>query len=36
MIALNPVIKLVYIAGMLAGRLEIIPVLMIFSSRTWK
>lgn len=36
MIALNPVIKLAYIAGMLAGRLEIIPVLMIFSSRTWK
>jgi trk system potassium uptake protein TrkH len=36
MIQLNPFIKLVYIAGMLAGRLEIIPVLMLFSGRTWK
>jgi trk system potassium uptake protein TrkH len=36
MAALNPAIKLVYIAGMLAGRLEIIPLLMLFSRRTWE
>lgn len=36
MARLSPVIKLTYIAGMLAGRLEIIPVLMLFSGRTWK
>ena len=36
MAQLHPVTKLVYIAGMLAGRLEIIPVLMLFSSRAWK
>lgn len=36
MARLHPVIKLVYIAGMLAGRLEIIPILMLFSGRTWK
>jgi trk system potassium uptake protein TrkH len=33
---LNPVIKIVYIFGMLAGRLEILPVLLIFSSRAWR
>ena len=33
---LHPLIKLVYIAGMLAGRLELIPVLMLLSPRTWK
>ena len=33
---LNPVIKLVYIIGMLAGRLEILPVLIIFSSKSWR
>ena len=36
MTQLNPIIKLVYIAGMLAGRLEIIPILMLFSGHTWK
>ncbi len=36
MARLHPVTKLVYIVGMLAGRLEIIPVLMLFSSRAWK
>ncbi len=36
MARLSPVIKLVYIAGMLAGRLEIVPVLMLFSGRAWQ
>ncbi|KPJ74328.1 cation transporter [candidate division TA06 bacterium DG_78] len=33
---LNPVIKIVYIFGMLAGRLEILPVLLIFSPKAWR
>jgi trk system potassium uptake protein TrkH len=33
---LHPAIKMVYIFGMLAGRLEILPVLLIFSSKVWK
>ena len=33
---LNPLIKLMYIFGMLAGRLEILPVLLLFSPRAWK
>lgn len=33
---LNPVIKITYIFGMLAGRLEIVPVLLLFSRRAWK
>ena len=33
---LHPVIKITYIFGMLAGRLEIIPVLLLFSRRAWK
>jgi len=36
MIALHPLIKIVYILGMLAGRLEILPVLLLFSRRTWR
>jgi trk system potassium uptake protein TrkH len=36
MAQLDPVIKIVYIFGMLAGRLEILPVLLIFSSRAWR
>jgi trk system potassium uptake protein TrkH len=32
---LHSVIKVVYIFGMLAGRLEILPVLLIFSRRVW-
>ena len=36
MTQLDPVVKLTYIAGMLAGRLEILPILMLFSRRTWK
>jgi trk system potassium uptake protein TrkH len=33
---LHPVIKLVYIFGMLAGRLEILPVLMLFNRKAWR
>ncbi len=33
---LHPVIKITYIVGMLAGRLEILPVLLIFSPRAWR
>ncbi|HDL64187.1 MAG TPA: TrkH family potassium uptake protein, partial [Proteobacteria bacterium] len=33
---LNPVIKITYIFGMLAGRLEIIPVLLLFSRKAWR
>jgi len=36
MAELDPIIKLVYIAGMLAGRLEIVPVLILLSGRAWK
>jgi trk system potassium uptake protein TrkH len=36
MIKLSPVVKLTYIIGMLAGRLEILPVLMLFFKKTWK
>ncbi len=36
MISLSPVIKLTYIFGMLAGRLEILPVLLLFTRRAWK
>jgi trk system potassium uptake protein TrkH len=34
--ALNPLIKIVYIFGMLAGRLEILPLLLLFSPRAWR
>lgn len=33
---LHPIIKIVYIIGMLAGRLEILPVLLLFSRRAWR
>ncbi len=33
---LHPFIKIVYIFGMLAGRLEILPVLLLFSRRAWQ
>lgn len=33
---LNPIIKITYILGMLAGRLEILPVLLLFSPRAWR
>jgi len=36
MAALHPLIKLTYIVGMLAGRLEVLPVLMLLSPRAWK
>ena len=36
MAALHPIIKLVYIVGMLAGRLEILPLLLLVSRRTWR
>ena len=36
MAALHPVVKLTYILGMLAGRLEIIPVFIIFSRKFFK
>jgi trk system potassium uptake protein TrkH len=36
MASLNPVIKIIYILGMLAGRLEILPVLLLFSMRAWR
>ncbi|MDD3626523.1 MAG: TrkH family potassium uptake protein [bacterium] len=35
-ISLHPVIKITYIFGMLAGRLEIIPVLIIFKKKFFK
>lgn len=35
MINLNPIIKLTYIFGMLAGRLEILPVLLLFYRKAW-
>ncbi len=36
MIELHPLTKIVYIIGMLAGRLEILPILMLLSRRTWR
>jgi trk system potassium uptake protein TrkH len=33
---LPAIIKLTYITGMLAGRLEILPVLLILSPRAWR
>lgn len=33
---LHPIIRITYIIGMLAGRLEILPVLLLFSRRAWK
>jgi trk system potassium uptake protein TrkH len=35
MASFNPLIKIVYIGGMLAGRLEILPVLLLLSPRAW-
>jgi trk system potassium uptake protein TrkH len=34
--ALHPAIKLTYMFGMLAGRLEIIPLALLFSRRAWR
>ena len=36
MAQLHPGIKIVYILGMLAGRLEILPLLLLLSPRTWR
>jgi len=36
MAALHPLVKIVYIFGMLAGRLEILPLLLLFRHRTWR
>ncbi len=36
MIKIHPVVKITYILGMLAGRLEILPVLLLFTPRAWK
>ena len=33
---MGPAVKITYILGMLAGRLEILPVLLLFSSRAWR
>jgi len=36
MIRIHPLVKLTYIVGMLAGRLEILPVLLLFSGKAWR
>lgn len=36
MTAIHPVVKITYILGMLAGRLEILPVLLLFSRKAWQ
>jgi len=36
MTELHPLVKITYIVGMLAGRLEILPILMLFSRRAWR
>jgi len=36
MINIHPVIKVTYIFGMLAGRLEILPVLLLLSPKAWR
>jgi len=36
MTELHPLVKITYIIGMLAGRLEVLPVLMLFSRRAWR
>jgi len=35
LVLLHPVVKIVYILGMVAGRLEILPVLLLFNRRAW-
>lgn len=36
MMSIHPVVKITYIFGMLAGRLEILPVLLLFSAKAWR
>ena len=35
MASLSPIIKLTYIFGMLAGRLEILPLMVLFNRKAW-
>ena len=35
MASLHPIVKVTYILGMLAGRLEILPVMLLFSRKAW-
>lgn len=35
MIKIHPVVKITYIFGMLAGRLEILPLMLMFSKKAW-
>ncbi|MEF8725672.1 MAG: TrkH family potassium uptake protein [Candidatus Bipolaricaulota bacterium] len=34
--SLHPIIKITYTIGMLAGRLEILPILLLFSRKVWR
>lgn len=34
--SIHPIVKIVYILGMLAGRLEILPIMLLFSRRAWR
>ncbi len=36
LMSISPVVKVFYILGMVAGRLEILPILLIFSRRVWR
>jgi trk system potassium uptake protein TrkH len=36
MISIHPIVKITYIFGMLAGRLEVLPVLLLFSRKAWR
>ncbi|MFW6295382.1 MAG: potassium transporter TrkG, partial [Halanaerobium sp.] len=36
MAAISPIVKVTYIIGMLAGRLEILPIIILFSRKAWK
>lgn len=36
MASLSPIIKSTYIFGMIAGRLEIIPIFVLFNRKAWK
>ena len=36
MTELHPIVKITYIVGMLAGRLEIVPILLLFYRRSWR
>ncbi len=36
LMGISPVVKVFYILGMVAGRLEILPILLIFSRRVWR